>query len=179
MCPRRISPCSPGWPPYARGRSLPPVRRLSDRWSMTGSVMVPHDQLIDQPLTAPRDSSYTDTFEMRAMSHVCLVESGPGSDTHALPTRPCVRMRAQTFFPSCWDGVNLDSPNHKSHVSVSIHPSPYHPLFKFLLLSSLPPFLSCLPLEHAHSQYISTQRCPTPQSANTTAASAHNPTQSP
>ncbi|KAL3442059.1 hypothetical protein BJX65DRAFT_313248 [Aspergillus insuetus] len=61
--------------------------------------------------------SYTDTFEMRAMSHVCLVESGPGSDTHALPTRPCVRMRAQTFFPSCWDGVNLDSPNHKSHMS--------------------------------------------------------------
>lgn len=26
-------------------------------------------------------------------------------------------MRAQIFFPSCWDGVNLDSPDHKSHMA--------------------------------------------------------------
>jgi hypothetical protein len=25
-------------------------------------------------------------------------------------------MRAETFFPSCWDGKNLDSADHKSHV---------------------------------------------------------------
>jgi Domain of unknown function (DUF1996) len=25
--------------------------------------------------------------------------------------------RAQIFFPSCWDGKNLDSPDHKSHVA--------------------------------------------------------------
>ena len=29
-------------------------------------------------------------------------------------------MRAQVYFPSCWDGVNLDSPDHKSHVSYPI-----------------------------------------------------------
>jgi len=26
-------------------------------------------------------------------------------------------MRAEVYFPSCWDGVNLDSPDHKSHVA--------------------------------------------------------------
>src|SRR5690606_36000554 len=26
-------------------------------------------------------------------------------------------LRAQVFFPSCWDGRNLDSPDHKSHVA--------------------------------------------------------------
>ncbi|KAF9882947.1 hypothetical protein FE257_004858 [Aspergillus nanangensis] len=61
--------------------------------------------------------SYNDTFEMRAVSHMCLVESGASSYTQALPTQACLRLRAQTFFPSCWDGVNLDSEDHKSHMS--------------------------------------------------------------
>jgi hypothetical protein len=29
-------------------------------------------------------------------------------------------MRAQVFFPSCWDGVNLDSSDHKSHMAYPI-----------------------------------------------------------
>ena len=29
-------------------------------------------------------------------------------------------MRAQVFFPSCWDGVNLDSADHKSHMAYPI-----------------------------------------------------------
>ena len=29
-------------------------------------------------------------------------------------------MRAQVFFPSCWDGKNLDSDDHKSHMSYPI-----------------------------------------------------------
>ena len=29
-------------------------------------------------------------------------------------------MRAQAFFPSCWDGQNLDSPDHKSHMAYPI-----------------------------------------------------------
>ncbi len=29
-------------------------------------------------------------------------------------------MRAQVFFPSCWDGKNLDSPDHISHMSYPI-----------------------------------------------------------
>ncbi|EFI27095.1 hypothetical protein CC1G_15224 [Coprinopsis cinerea okayama7 len=39
-------------------------------------------------------------------------------DTVELPKKPCpYGIRANIFFPSCWDGVNLDSPNHSSHVA--------------------------------------------------------------
>ncbi|EAU82295.2 WSC domain-containing protein [Coprinopsis cinerea okayama7 len=39
-------------------------------------------------------------------------------DTINLPNRPCpAGIRANIFFPSCWDGVNLDSPDHRSHVA--------------------------------------------------------------
>ncbi|GAB5519825.1 MAG: DUF1996 domain-containing protein [Rhodothermales bacterium] len=30
------------------------------------------------------------------------------------------RVRLDIFFPSCWDGVNLDSPDHKSHMAYPI-----------------------------------------------------------
>ncbi|EAU85071.2 hypothetical protein CC1G_04167 [Coprinopsis cinerea okayama7 len=44
---------------------------------------------------------------------------GPGPfDTINLPDRPCPGgIRSNTFFPTCWDGVNTDSPDHSSHVS--------------------------------------------------------------
>ncbi|OAA40947.1 hypothetical protein NOR_05529 [Metarhizium rileyi] len=53
--------------------------------------------------------------EQRAISHVCL--GANAGDTPHLPTKQCDRMRAETFFPSCWDGTNLDSGNHKSHMA--------------------------------------------------------------
>jgi len=41
-----------------------------------------------------------------------------GTDTAALPTGICGGgIRATITFPTCWDGVNLDSADHKSHVS--------------------------------------------------------------
>lgn len=52
------------------------------------------------------------------MSHVCL---NPGRDTTELYQEPCEEMRAQTFFPSCWNGKDLDSEDHKGHVSPSRH----------------------------------------------------------
>ncbi|KAL2869543.1 DUF1996 domain-containing protein [Aspergillus lucknowensis] len=65
----------------------------------------------------PMIREYNDTFEMRAVSHMCLLDQGDSVYTQALPTQECVRLRAQTFFPSCWDGKNLDSEDHKSHVA--------------------------------------------------------------
>ncbi|UKZ76788.1 hypothetical protein TrVFT333_004498 [Trichoderma virens FT-333] len=56
------------------------------------------------------------SFEDRAISHVCL-DTEPVPDTNGFPTRQCQRVRAETFFQSCWDGVNLDSANHKDHVA--------------------------------------------------------------
>lgn len=46
---------------------------------------------------------------------------GTGSDTRDFPKHPCPGgIRANHFFPTCWDGVNLDSPDHKSHVAYSL-----------------------------------------------------------
>jgi len=41
-----------------------------------------------------------------------------GSDTTSFPTAPCGGgIRSTITFPTCWDGVNLDSADHKSHVA--------------------------------------------------------------
>jgi hypothetical protein len=41
-----------------------------------------------------------------------------GSDTVAIPSQATCNMIRQTLiFPACWDGKNLDSPDHKSHVA--------------------------------------------------------------
>ncbi|KAI0659966.1 WSC-domain-containing protein [Cubamyces menziesii] len=67
------------------------------------------------------------SFADQAVSYVCLDynndHSGdpdwaerPDFFTHTCPDG----MRAQVFFPSCWDGVNLDSPDHKSHMAYPV-----------------------------------------------------------
>ncbi|CCC14883.1 hypothetical protein SMACR_07610 [Sordaria macrospora] len=40
-----------------------------------------------------------------------------GLDTEAFPTGPCSGIRSNILYPTCWDGKNLDSPDHKSHVA--------------------------------------------------------------
>ncbi|CAA7260360.1 unnamed protein product [Cyclocybe aegerita] len=52
---------------------------------------------------------------------------GGGTDTVEFPTKFCAGgIRANTYFPQCWDGVNLDSPDHQSHVAHPIgQPDPY------------------------------------------------------
>lgn len=64
----------------------------------------------------PNLRSYTPTLEQKAISYACLGVSGP--ETPGLPNHNCPNgLRAQVMFPSCWDGVNLDSSNHKSHMA--------------------------------------------------------------
>lgn len=71
-----------------------------------------------QPVTVQANKAFRtydkNNFEHKAISHVCL---DPGGDTVALPQSACAEMRTQTFFPSCWDGTNLDSADHKSHMA--------------------------------------------------------------
>ncbi|KAI0474954.1 hypothetical protein GGR56DRAFT_675132 [Xylariaceae sp. FL0804] len=41
-----------------------------------------------------------------------------GDDTVEIPSDPsCKMIRQNIIFPTCWDGVNLDSPDHQSHVA--------------------------------------------------------------
>jgi len=68
----------------------------------------------------------TTTKSQRAsICHRCL-GNGEGfapcdsKDSAELPTKFCPKgIRATIIFPSCWDGKNLDSPDHKSHVAYS------------------------------------------------------------
>lgn len=47
-----------------------------------------------------------------------MCETATGSTQYVgFPPEHCVTFRAQVYFPSCWDGINLDTPNHKDHVA--------------------------------------------------------------
>ncbi|KAI0245872.1 hypothetical protein BJV78DRAFT_1287032 [Lactifluus subvellereus] len=61
----------------------------------------------------------TGTLEAKAITWNCLnFHARPGPQTSGFPSTNCPDgLRAQVFFPSCWDGVNLDSPDHKSHMA--------------------------------------------------------------
>ncbi|KAF2864978.1 hypothetical protein BDV95DRAFT_632609 [Massariosphaeria phaeospora] len=52
-----------------------------------------------------------------------------GNDTTSLPNHFCAGgIRTQVTFPTCWDGVNLDSPDHQSHVAYAT--IPFEPYFE-------------------------------------------------
>ncbi|KAF8494105.1 hypothetical protein F5888DRAFT_1617148 [Russula emetica] len=57
--------------------------------------------------------------ESQAISWLCINYNGPAvPQTPGFTNTNCPDgLRAQVFFPSCWDGVNLDSPDHKSHMA--------------------------------------------------------------
>ena len=39
-------------------------------------------------------------------------------DSSSFPPKPCPGgIRSTIIFPQCWDGKNLDSPDHKSHMA--------------------------------------------------------------
>ncbi|KAK7999233.1 WSC domain-containing protein [Apiospora marii] len=64
----------------------------------------------------PTNRNKSDSLEQRAVSFACLGYDGPA--TPELPKRNCpAGLRTQLIFPSCWDGKNLDSPDHRSHMA--------------------------------------------------------------
>jgi hypothetical protein len=74
------------------------------------------------------------TGESRGICHRCVNKNSQPfggapcteGDTTFLPTRMCEGgIRTQITFPTCWDGVNLDSPDHQSHVAYA--EIPYEP----------------------------------------------------
>lgn len=56
------------------------------------------------------------SLEQAAITYACL---GSGqAQTNGFPNYNCPNgLRTQVFFPSCWDGKNLDSANHASHMA--------------------------------------------------------------
>lgn len=61
----------------------------------------------------------TGTDASRAISWLCIDFNGPAQpQTPGFTNTNCPNgLRGQVFFPSCWDGVNLDSPDHQSHMA--------------------------------------------------------------
>jgi len=71
----------------------------------------------------PLRRTYNDSDKaQRAVHMVCLTYDSDGvgvtsQQGPAFPTGHCDKMRAEVYFPSCWDGKNLDTPDHKSHMA--------------------------------------------------------------
>ncbi|GJE85355.1 DUF1996 and WSC domain-containing protein [Phanerochaete sordida] len=77
-----------------------------------------------------RDTYNASNFADQAVSFVCLDYSGTVSNDPAYAERKDINfpninackdgIRMQVFFPQCWDGVNLDSSDHKSHMAYPV-----------------------------------------------------------
>jgi len=53
-------------------------------------------------------------YAQKAVHVACI--GGNGQFT-GFPPHKCDTMRWEVYFPSCWDGVNIDTPDHKSHMA--------------------------------------------------------------
>jgi len=57
--------------------------------------------------------------DFRQLTYICMKDEGTRApESLEFPKQPCpAGIMANHRFPTCWDGVNLDSPNHRDHVA--------------------------------------------------------------
>ncbi len=57
--------------------------------------------------------------KFRQLTYTCMeTQASRAPESIGFPKTPCkVGIMANHRFPTCWDGVNLDTPNHQDHVS--------------------------------------------------------------
>lgn len=84
--------------------------------------------------------SSTNEYASGAPAWGCFMTDGTfraGTQGQTIPTtcQPGDTLRAEVTFPQCWDGINLDSPDHKAHVvdvrrmsGTQVFYDPYKPL---------------------------------------------------
>lgn len=61
------------------------------------------------------------TLADEAIAYTCLDYGGTPTQHRSFPDKHCpYGIRAEVTFPSCWDGLNLDSKDHKSHMAYPI-----------------------------------------------------------
>jgi hypothetical protein len=60
-----------------------------------------------------------DARAFRQLTYICMQNEGTREpETLAFPTQPCpAGIMINHRFPTCWDGKNLDSPDHREHVA--------------------------------------------------------------
>lgn len=57
--------------------------------------------------------------KFRQLTYTCMQNEGTREpETLSFPTAPCpAGIMVNARFPTCWDGVNLDSPDHMAHMA--------------------------------------------------------------
>ncbi|KAF2267360.1 hypothetical protein CC78DRAFT_614296 [Lojkania enalia] len=67
----------------------------------------------------PTYRTETEAKRFRQLTYTCLQNMNTRTgETLDFPKKPCpAGIMANVRFPTCWDGVNLDSPDHMSHVA--------------------------------------------------------------
>ncbi|KAJ3509635.1 hypothetical protein NMY22_g16229 [Coprinellus aureogranulatus] len=89
--------------------AFPPGFRM-----ITGNPML--RALRSDPNTPPKITSFR-CLDADLTDHNVGQPPGGGVDPAGFPDRHCPGViRSQTYFPQCWDGVNVDSPDHASHI---------------------------------------------------------------
>jgi Domain of unknown function (DUF1996) len=88
------------------GGFVQPLRLSAYYWNKGTAVAVPPTDL--------RILAGGDTSNLRVAGFAC----GKGTPTSPVPL-DCgnERLKGVVIFPSCWDGVHLDSPDHRSHMA--------------------------------------------------------------
>ncbi|PVH82274.1 hypothetical protein DL98DRAFT_620270 [Cadophora sp. DSE1049] len=71
----------------------------------------------------PRIRTKDEAQKYRQLTYTCLQTPGTRTgETKDMPTKPCpAGIMANLRFPTCWDGINLDSPDHQSHVTYPLN----------------------------------------------------------
>ena len=116
------------WTPtiYANGKALTPTStRAYYRAGTTDGAIVKPVPFGLQMLAG--NPSATSPQDARIAGFHCRNSSGPTVSKQALPPSCPVGsfLEASVIFPNCWDGVNLDSPDHRSHMSYGPRTAPY------------------------------------------------------
>ncbi|KAI0395143.1 hypothetical protein F5Y17DRAFT_474835 [Xylariaceae sp. FL0594] len=67
----------------------------------------------------PTYRSREESRKWRQLTYTCMQDASTRApETVDFPTKPCpYGIMANHRFPTCWDGTNLDSPNHQDHVA--------------------------------------------------------------
>ncbi|KAK4649982.1 hypothetical protein QC762_703450 [Podospora pseudocomata] len=74
---------------------------------------------VGSPTTETREQAQ----QYKGLRYTCLQDIlTRGSETYDFPKQPCpAGIMAIHHFPACWDGRNLDSPDHQSHMFLTGH----------------------------------------------------------
>ncbi|KAI9759784.1 MAG: hypothetical protein M4579_002083 [Chaenotheca gracillima] len=92
------------------------------RPDFTGQKLVAFPEGFQMVAGDPFRRSFNESIPEQAISFACLGSNS--AETNGLPNYNCPDgIRAQVFFPSCWNGKDLDSDDHKSHI---VYPSVYN-----------------------------------------------------